>query len=137
MPAVRGKEGMTIEEAIKHCEEVAHERRIESGECISVNDLENAEACYECGEEHKQLAEWLKELKQRREAEISTQPKTNGDKARESLSKLSDYKIAHLIDFCGLYDECDDCPMNGMKKCGGSTPTVKQLWLKQEVQKNE
>lgn len=68
---------MTIEEAIQHCEEVAHEKRIESGECISVNDLENAEACYECGEEHKQLAEWLTELKQRREAEISDKPKTN------------------------------------------------------------
>lgn len=61
---------------------------------------------------------------------------TNGDKARESLSKLSDYKIAHLIDFCGLFDECDECPMNGMSKCGGSTPTVKQLWLKQEVSKD-
>lgn len=62
---------MTLDEAIKHCEEVAHEKRIESGECISVNDLENAEACYECGEEHKQLAEWLTELKQRRESSAS------------------------------------------------------------------
>lgn len=62
---------MTIEEAIKHCEEVAHEKRIESGECISVNDLKNAEACYECGKEHKQLALWLTELKQRREAAAS------------------------------------------------------------------
>lgn len=60
---------MTLDEAIKHCEEVAHEKRIESGECISVNDLENAEACYECGEDHKQLALWLTELKRRREAD--------------------------------------------------------------------
>lgn len=37
---------MTIEEAIKHAEEVA-------------NSL-----CTECGEEHRQLAEWLKELKE-------------------------------------------------------------------------
>lgn len=62
---------MTLDEAIKHCEEVAHEKRMESNECISVNDLENAEACYDCGEYHKQLAEWLTELKQCREAEIS------------------------------------------------------------------
>ena len=37
---------MTLDEAIKHCEEVA-------------DTCENKE----CGKEHKQLAEWLKELK--------------------------------------------------------------------------
>ena len=40
---------MTIDEAIKHCEEVADSK------------------CDECGAEHRQLAEWLKELKERRE----------------------------------------------------------------------
>lgn len=59
---------MNLDEAIKHCKEVAHEKRIEFGECISVNDLENAEACYECGEVHKQLASWLTELKRYRES---------------------------------------------------------------------
>lgn len=81
---------MTLGEAIKHCEEVAHEKRIESGECISVNDLENAEACYECCEDHKQLAEWLTELKQRREAEITTSPKSNADIIR----KMTDEELA-------------------------------------------
>lgn len=61
----------------------------------------------------------------------------NGDKVREALSKLSDYKIAHLIDFCGIFDECDECPMNGMSKCGGSTPTAKQMYLKQEAENDE
>ena len=36
---------MTLDEAIAHAEEVA------------------AASCDECGEEHRQLAEWLKELK--------------------------------------------------------------------------
>lgn len=40
---------MTLEEAIEHCEEVA---KI---------------TCGECANEHLQLAEWLRELKQRRE----------------------------------------------------------------------
>ena len=43
---------MTIEEAIKHCEEVANDR---------------AGCCEDCAEEHRQLACWLKELKQYRE----------------------------------------------------------------------
>lgn len=37
---------MTLDEAIKHCEEVADSK------------------CDECGAEHRQLAEWLRELKQ-------------------------------------------------------------------------
>lgn len=40
---------MTLEQAIKHCEEVANSK------------------CDQCGAEHKQLARWLKELKARRE----------------------------------------------------------------------
>ena len=48
---------MTIDEAIKHCEEEA-EKYMEYG-------IETE--CYQCGKEHEQLAEWLKELKMRRE----------------------------------------------------------------------
>jgi len=44
---------MTLDEAIKHCEEIAYSK------------------CDKCGEEHKQLAEWLKELKERKEKNVS------------------------------------------------------------------
>lgn len=40
---------MTIDEAINHCKEVAKSK------------------CDSCGAEHEQLAEWLIELKERRE----------------------------------------------------------------------
>jgi len=43
---------MTIDEAIKHAEEVAEEQ---------------VKRCEKCADEHRQLAEWLKELKQLRE----------------------------------------------------------------------
>ena len=53
---------MTIDEAIRHAEEVA-----ENYEFIS-KDKETTEitkkGCAECAEEHTQLAEWLKELKE-------------------------------------------------------------------------
>lgn len=42
---------MTLDEAIKHAEEIAESR------------------CDECGREHRQLVEWLKELKEYREQE--------------------------------------------------------------------
>ena len=47
---------MTLDEAIKHCEEKEKEQALNG--------------CFTCAEEHKQLAEWLKELKRYREADI-------------------------------------------------------------------
>lgn len=53
---------MTIDEAIKHCEEVVELNE----ECARIyNDQGEVIAscsCYECAREHRQLAEWLKEL---------------------------------------------------------------------------
>jgi hypothetical protein len=45
---------MTIDEAIEHCEKVA-------------NGMTEQGKCAECAAEHRQLAEWLKELKNARE----------------------------------------------------------------------
>ena len=49
---------MTLDEAIKHCEEKAAEKRIEANYRIPPKA-----DCLKCAEEHEQLAEWLKELK--------------------------------------------------------------------------
>lgn len=56
---------MTIDEAIKHAEEVMVEnlgktKGRNASDPIAIN-------CSECAEEHRQLAEWLKELKRYRE----------------------------------------------------------------------
>jgi len=50
---------MTIDEAIKHCEEVAEENEKNAK---SINNIYK-KSCLECASEHRQLAEWLKELK--------------------------------------------------------------------------
>lgn len=52
---------MTIDEAIKHCEEVA-----DGHDSIKQIKAVTLEEC-RCAEEHHQLAEWLKELKALRE----------------------------------------------------------------------
>lgn len=54
-------ERMTIDEAIRHAEEVA-----EGYEKIKRIKAVTLEEC-KCAEEHRQLAEWLKELKMYRE----------------------------------------------------------------------
>ena len=64
---------MTLDEAIKHCEEKAAELKKEVETWVHCpNDpnkekiLKDFEDCKKCAEEHRQLAEWLKELKELR-----------------------------------------------------------------------
>lgn len=56
---------LNLDDAIKHCEEVAEEQE----KLCKVNDSFNfAQPKWkECGEEHRQLAEWLKEYKRLKE----------------------------------------------------------------------
>ena len=63
---------MTLDEAIKHCEEVAqeHERHLKVYENIDEDRplfKEEENECKECAKEHKQLAGWLKQLKKLKE----------------------------------------------------------------------
>lgn len=65
---------MTLEEAIKHCEKKAEECERDSHfdtdyVCYQMSEAERKEL-RECASEHRQLAEWLREL-QRYEFEIS------------------------------------------------------------------
>ena len=57
---------MTIDEAISHALDVAGEQqeRANSAELIDILDGLDVEACKECAADHRQLAEWLIELKE-------------------------------------------------------------------------
>ena len=59
---------MTIEEAIKHAEEVAEEKEKE-GKLLCDSEAGSI-GCLKCAEEHRQLAEWLKELKRYRKRSV-------------------------------------------------------------------
>ena len=55
---------MTIDEAIKHCENVADSYRFQRDDAADINDAAAAERCQKCADEHEQLAQWLQELKE-------------------------------------------------------------------------
>lgn len=61
--------GMTLEEAIKHCEEVAEKYDTELNLINCGISNESCDNCLECAKEHRQLAEWLKKLLAYEEAE--------------------------------------------------------------------
>jgi hypothetical protein len=57
---------MTLDEAIKHCEEVAEENEKKARK-LNDGTMSTRIKCEECASEHRQLAEWLKELEVYRE----------------------------------------------------------------------
>lgn len=66
---------LTIDEAIKHCEEVAEKQeitaksnlieidKIKADGILRLYDADKYESCMKCAEEHRQIAEWLRTLK--------------------------------------------------------------------------
>lgn len=57
---------LTLDETIKHCLEVAEQKEHDSITTTGDYELDIAmkEGCIQCATEHRQLAEWLKELKE-------------------------------------------------------------------------
>lgn len=72
---------MTLEEAIKHCEEVADVCEFEASKYDMTDAYESHVACQEgeCAEEHRQLAEWLRELKAYKKAYTEIDGKIESD----------------------------------------------------------
>ena len=58
---------MTLDEAIQHCIEVAEDEERNTGWFYDKENVRYKKKCSKCAEEHRQLAEWLRELKQYKE----------------------------------------------------------------------
>lgn len=90
---------MTLDEAIKHAEEVAELNE----ECARIyneqGEIIASCSCKECENEHRQLAEWLKELKLYKE--LNTYNRSN---------KCSECKYEDSAYYC------DDCIWNFVNK---------------------
>ena len=63
MSREKGARRMTLDEAIKHAEEVA-DTKLQDAELSEIQGCyNNAKKCVQCAKEYRQLAEWLQELK--------------------------------------------------------------------------
>ena len=87
---------MTLDEAIKHCEEKAESlfNQASAGAQQGMS-LEEYVDCKECAREHIQLAGWLSELKQRREK----------DKVKTELGCW----VAKKVDASHYHYYCNNC----------------------------
>ena len=112
---------MTLEKAIIHAEAVAKTKEREAKENRNhggwVYDDE-AKKCSACAAEHRQLAEWLNELKERREG--------------RRMSRLDDAisDVAYILDTLMAYRnivDSGDCNRCGKKKTCEFVPKPGQL----------
>ena len=76
---------MTIDDVIKHCEEVADQ--LEGKDGYAYTDS----TCDECANEHRQLAEWLKELKALKENDNVKEVFKDCDTCKYLNIKADDY----------------------------------------------
>ena len=84
---------MTLQEAIAHAKEKASEQRRRFEDIYGQEEQTEAErkeaiACLDCSNEHGQLAAWLEELAERREADKWNVIRTEADLPKESDNYL-------------------------------------------------
>ena len=111
---------MTIDEAIKHCEEIADTCEFEASKYDMTDAYESHVASQEgeCASEHRQLAKWLKELKSLKEKEEPRAVRYEGD-------GYADGEMVYDAAFCPNCEhefeedsenwECEFCPNCGQR----------------------
>ena len=89
---------MTLDQAICHAEEVAKEKEKE-GKLLCQSESASI-GCLTCAEEHRQLAEWLRDYKRLKEQESTKiEFDINIDEKLESYRELLKHPIVkHIID---------------------------------------
>lgn len=111
---------MTLDEAIEHAEEVAEQNEFETRIYDELNrpgDEEYRNNSCQCAFDQRQLAEWLRELKELRKQ--NKELKTLLQKALDDLDWLNEYSKIENGERCTFTEECENCPLNASESyCG-------------------
>ena len=101
---------MTLDEAIKHCEEVVKQH-------TRYNIYGGFECCDECADDHRQLAEWLTELKERRE--LMRNQKNERDKTANYKELCEQMKtLLDVWDVEEAHGKADDILCEALRQLG-------------------
>lgn len=92
----------SLDKAIKHCEEVAEEN--EKIADTFEYSLKTKSDCKECAKKHRQLAEWLRELKKLREIPDKLVPKYR-DGIQDEYNRGANEMLEEVIDDIRKYIE--------------------------------
>lgn len=105
---------MNLEEAIKHCDEVAKENYLQGMLCHANPNDEHLDNCIECAKQHEQLKTWLIEYKKlaeennllKREVKALDEEGVQKCELNEKLSKALDKackELANAVNFKEKY----------------------------------
>ena len=101
---------MTLDEAIKHCLEVAeNNEQFASGKWIGSEGEANRQECEQCAADHRQLAEWLTELKELRGLVAASNVLAKDVLAVDTLCKqILEYKRLLKLAVEDMYNSVND-----------------------------
>lgn len=109
---------MTLDEAIKHAEEVAEEKEKEAWEAQLQEEYKTIKSCKVCAKEHRQLANWLKELKLLREQ------KCEDAVSRQAVEKITWEEPSYTDPFNVLTEVREK-----VRALSPVTPQLKTRWI--------
>lgn len=96
---------LNLEEAIKYYSELAEENEKDAEQFKRIKATQDIIShCYECAEEHRQLAEWLRELKKLREIPDKLVPKYR-DGIQDEYDHGANEMLEEIIDDIRKYIE--------------------------------
>ena len=122
---------LTIEEAIQHCLEVAGDltEQADTADVVQVLDGFDVDGCRQCANDHRQLAEWLMELKDARatlnDCGVEIEMLLNELKEAKRLLKLSLEQTNPKCKYC-IHDLEEEQP-NYNPCCTGETANCR--WI--------
>lgn len=98
---------MTIDEAIKHCEKVAEQNEFKTRIYDELNrpgDEEYRNKSCQCAADHRQLAEWLRELKKAKRLLSSLLSDTNDGSCTKSCYGCKHWDPERGCDYSARYE---------------------------------
>lgn len=99
---------LELEEAIKHCEEVAESKEEQVKEGAWEKDSITEKRCYECAKEHRQLAKWLKALKEIWDSGSCNDCRNGQCDCKPKLGQLVRYNCPHYVGVANGEVNADD-----------------------------
>lgn len=129
---------MTIDEAIEHAEDVATKKRMQATDYYDGRIWDNnIRKCEKCANEHKELAEWLEQLKEYRQLEEHGRLIKLPCKVGDTIYIIAP-KYCDCTDECDLYNErfrrylkwCKKYCPNGFKGIGVLETVIQRIEIR-------
>lgn len=101
---------LDLESAIKHCEEVAERQETNANSLENGDDFDKSliTNCLECASDHRQLAEWLKALKEIWDSGDCNDCRNGQCEWKPKLGQLARFNCPHYVGIANAEVKADE-----------------------------